>query len=78
MSAIQWTDGNQRVSISMEDGIADVRMIRTDKMNALDPHMFAGLAAAIEYLGSLPGLRVVVLSGGGAGGVRRSNSPAHA
>ncbi|WP_281356141.1 crotonase/enoyl-CoA hydratase family protein [Sphingomonas lacunae] len=65
MSAIQWTDGNQRVSISMEDGIADVRMIRTDKMNALDPHMFAGLAAAIEYLGSLPGLRVVVLSGEG-------------
>ena len=61
----QWTDGNDRVTISMEGGVADVRLIRTDKMNALDGHMFAGLAAAIDYLGKLPGLRVVVLSGEG-------------
>lgn len=64
-TASSWTDGNGRVSINMEGGVADVRMIRTDKMNALDPHMFAGLAAAIDYLGKLPGLRVVVLSGEG-------------
>lgn len=61
----QWTDGNERVTISMTDGVADVRLIRTDKMNALDPHMFAGIAAAIDYLGTLPGLRVVVISGEG-------------
>jgi enoyl-CoA hydratase/carnithine racemase len=55
-----------RVSITMlEDGIADVRLIRTDKMNALDPAMFAGINEAIATLGSMAGLRVVVLSGEG-------------
>ena len=54
-----------RVSITIEAGIADVRLIRTDKMNALDPAMFAGIAEAIEVLGKAEGLRVVVLSGEG-------------
>ena len=30
----------QRVSISISDGIADVRLVRADKMNALDAAMF--------------------------------------
>lgn len=55
-----------RVSITMlEDGIADVRMIRADKMNALDGAMWAGLAEAIDTLKAMAGLRVVVLSGEG-------------
>ena len=55
-----------RVSITMlEDGIADVRLIRADKMNALDPAMFAGIVEAIDTLKAQPGLRVVVLSGEG-------------
>jgi len=55
-----------RVSITMlEDGIADVRLIRTDKMNALDSAMFAGINEAIGVLKDTPGLRVVVLSGEG-------------
>lgn len=55
-----------RVSINMlESGIADVRLIRTDKMNALDPAMFAGIVEAIETLNTTKGLRVVVLSGEG-------------
>lgn len=55
-----------RVSITMlEDGVADVRLIRTDKMNALDPAMFAGIADAIAQLKATKGLRVVVLSGEG-------------
>ena len=55
-----------RVSITMlEDGIADVRLIRADKMNALDPAMFAGISEAIDQLKAMPGLRVVVLSGEG-------------
>lgn len=55
-----------RVSITMlEDGIADVRLIRTDKMNALDPAMFAGIAEAQAVLRDTAGLRVVVLSGEG-------------
>lgn len=57
---------NDRVSITMlEDGIADVRLIRTDKMNALDAAMWAALVEAIETLKATPGLRVVVLSGEG-------------
>jgi enoyl-CoA hydratase/carnithine racemase len=55
-----------RVSITMiGDGIADVRLLRTDKMNALDPAMMAGLAEAISVLEATKGLRVVVLSGEG-------------
>jgi enoyl-CoA hydratase/carnithine racemase len=55
-----------RVSITMlDDGVADVRLIRADKMNALDPAMFAGIAEAIGVLRETKGLRVVVLSGEG-------------
>lgn len=54
-----------RVSITVADGIADVRLTRADKMNALDPAMFAGLAEAIERLGTMREVRVVVLSGEG-------------
>jgi enoyl-CoA hydratase/carnithine racemase len=55
-----------RVTISIEDGIADVRMNRADKRNALDNAMFTSLAAAGDYLKTLPELRAVVLSGDGA------------
>ncbi len=57
-----------RISINMlEDGIADVRLIRSDKMNAIDAEMWAALAAAIDQLKRAAGLRVVVLSGEGRG-----------
>lgn len=55
----------QRISIDFADGIADVRLTRPDKMNALDPAMFAGLADAIARLNGTAGLRAVVLSGEG-------------
>lgn len=55
----------QRVSIEFNDGIADVRLTRPDKMNALDPAMFAAIADAIETLNGTAGLRAVVLSGEG-------------
>ncbi|MBA3068595.1 MAG: crotonase/enoyl-CoA hydratase family protein [Hyphomonas sp.] len=55
-----------RVTITMlEDGVADVRLVRIDKMNALDNLMFAGIAEAIAQLKEMKGLRVVVLSGEG-------------
>ena len=55
-----------RISITMlEDGIADVRLIRADKMNALDAAMWSALAEAIDELKAKQGLRVVVLSGEG-------------
>lgn len=46
-------------------GIADVRMTRADKMNALDAAMFDSLAAAIDELAADRSVRVVVLSGEG-------------
>jgi enoyl-CoA hydratase/carnithine racemase len=70
MSAIQRVDVpgviDDRVTISVVDGIADVKMNRADKRNALDNAMFTSLNAAGEYLKKLDGLRVVVLSGDGA------------
>jgi enoyl-CoA hydratase/carnithine racemase len=55
-----------RVSITMlDDGVADVRMNRADKMNALDPAQWEALVDAIDTLKAMPGLRVVVLSGAG-------------
>lgn len=56
---------NDRVSITIADGVADVRLVRADKMNALDPAMFAALSAAGERLKIEPGLRAVVFSGEG-------------
>ena len=56
---------NDRVTIAVTDGIADVRLNRADKMNAIDPAMFEGIAAAIERLAGMAEVRVVVLSGEG-------------
>src|SRR6201990_158494 len=55
----------ERVSISISDGIADVRLVRADKMNALDAAMFEALVAATERLSKEKGVRAVVLSGEG-------------
>ncbi|WP_420453577.1 crotonase/enoyl-CoA hydratase family protein [Ilumatobacter sp.] len=57
---------SDRVSISITDGIADVRLDRPDKRNALDNAMFSAIAEAGERLKSEEGVRVVVLSGEGA------------
>lgn len=55
-----------RVTIAIDDhGVADVRLNRPDKMNALDPAMFDGIIDAIDRLGSEVSLRAVVLSGEG-------------
>src|SRR5882724_8163149 len=55
----------QRVSISISEGVADVRLVRADKMNALDTAMFEALVSATERLSREKGLRAVVLSGEG-------------
>jgi enoyl-CoA hydratase/carnithine racemase len=54
-----------RVSIDLKDGVADVRLIRADKMNALDAAMFEGIIEAGSKLADMKGLRAVVLSGEG-------------
>lgn len=56
---------NDRVSIAIQDGVADVRLARPDKMNAFDDAMFDGVNSAIEKLSNTRGLRCVVLSGEG-------------
>jgi enoyl-CoA hydratase/carnithine racemase len=55
----------QRVTVEITDGVADVRLARPDKRNALDPAMFAALVTTGERLKSEPGVRAVVLSGEG-------------
>lgn len=55
----------QRVTITVADGVADVRLNRADKMNALDPAMFAGINDAIAQLAGMKDVRVAVLSGEG-------------
>jgi enoyl-CoA hydratase/carnithine racemase len=55
----------QRVAIEITEGVADVRLARPDKLNALDPAMFAAIIEAVGRLGEMPGLRAVVLSGEG-------------
>lgn len=47
------------------DGVADVRLARPEKMNALDEAMFDALVATGQQLLATPGLRAVVLSGEG-------------
>ena len=56
---------NDRVTLSFADGVADVRLNRPDKMNALDAAMFDALIATGESLKTMRGLRAVVLSGAG-------------
>lgn len=55
----------ERVSISISEGVADVRLVRADKMNALDQAMFEALVAATDRLSKDKSVRVVVLSGEG-------------
>jgi enoyl-CoA hydratase/carnithine racemase len=55
----------QRVTLQITDGVANVRLTRADKMNALDPVMTKALVDTGERLKSERGLRAVVLSGEG-------------
>jgi enoyl-CoA hydratase/carnithine racemase len=56
---------NERVAVSMSEGVADVRLVRADKMNALDAAMFEALVETCDRLRREKGLRAVVLSGEG-------------
>jgi len=54
-----------RVSINIADHVADVRLVRADKMNALDPAMFDAINSTIAALAHRADVRCVVLSGEG-------------
>src|SRR6202790_3061251 len=54
-----------RVSVTISEGVADVRLVRVDKMNALDAAMFDALVTTTGRLAQEKGLRAVGLSGEG-------------
>jgi len=56
---------SDRVSVSVEGGVADVRLARADKLNALDATMFEALVDTGRRLAGEASLRAVVLSGEG-------------
>ncbi|MFC6198935.1 crotonase/enoyl-CoA hydratase family protein [Ponticaulis profundi] len=56
---------SERITVDIKDGIADVKLVRTDKMNALDDAMFEALVSTAEKLNSEKSVRCVVLSGEG-------------
>lgn len=65
-SATQSTvPSGSRITCSISDGIADVRLDRPDKLNALSLDMLGELRATARRLGRTPGLRAVVVSGNG-------------
>ena len=55
------------VTVEFEGGVADVRLNRPDKYNALSDEMFSAISEAGDRLAREPGLRAVVLSGNGPG-----------
>jgi enoyl-CoA hydratase/carnithine racemase len=58
---------DERVTISTDGGVADVRLNRPEKINALDDAQFAAIVDAGESLKKDPAIRAVVLSGNGGG-----------
>jgi len=56
-----------RVSIEIDGGVADVRLNRPEKRNALDAAMFAALIDAGKRVSADKSVRAVVLSGEGLG-----------
>lgn len=58
---------SERVSVTVDGGVADVRLNRPEKINALDVAMFEALAEAGDRLAGDPRVRAVVLSGEGRG-----------
>jgi enoyl-CoA hydratase/carnithine racemase len=58
---------SDRVTIEIADGVADVRLNRPDKLNAVDTAMFHALAEAGESIKADRSVRAVVLSGAGRG-----------
>ena len=41
---------DDRIRVTLEQGVADVRLVRADKMNALDDRMFEALRQTGERL----------------------------
>src|SRR5262245_60746354 len=57
----------ERVTMTLDGGVADVKLNRPSKINALDPPMFVALARAGDRIRADSSVRAVVLSGEGKG-----------
>ncbi|MGQ0661423.1 enoyl-CoA hydratase-related protein [Sphingosinicella sp.] len=57
--------GSERISTSVEDGVAQVELARPEKFNAMDKDMFAAIGDAFRTLGRDPAVRAILLSGRG-------------
>jgi enoyl-CoA hydratase/carnithine racemase len=55
----------ERVVVDVENGVADVRLVRADKRNALDRRMFQAIIEAGDRIAADRTIRAVVLSGDG-------------
>jgi enoyl-CoA hydratase/carnithine racemase len=55
----------ERILLNIDAGVAEVRLNRPEKMNAIDPAMFEALVSVGERLMNEADLRAVVLSGEG-------------
>ena len=58
---------SERIKITVENHIADVRLNRPEKMNALDIEMFEAIVSTTKKLADDKSVRCVVLSGEGRG-----------
>lgn len=58
-------DDRVAVTINNDEHIAEVRLNRPDKMNALDPAMFKAIVKAADLVKNTPSVRAVVLCGEG-------------
>jgi enoyl-CoA hydratase/carnithine racemase len=58
---------DDRVTIEIANGVAEVTLNRPDKLNALDPAMFEAIIAAGERLNRTADVRAIVLAGAGKG-----------
>lgn len=65
MSTPEESGERPRVGCTVAEGVAQVRLTRPDKMNALDPAMFEALVATGTSLIGRDDVRAVVLSGEG-------------
>jgi enoyl-CoA hydratase/carnithine racemase len=55
----------QTISIELDGGIATMFLDRPDKLNAMNPAMFAELGTAADYLRDEPEVKVIVITGRG-------------
>jgi enoyl-CoA hydratase/carnithine racemase len=62
---VVYVAANDRISVEVVAGVADIRLSRPDRMNAIDPRMFEALIHVGESLKFRADVRAVVLSGTG-------------